>query len=110
MFAGGALVAAVLATVLTLQGHVPGLPAPAFGWIAGAFGMGAAFLVANLSLQYGAARLPANATAVIMLTEVLFASVSALALGAGTMDARLAAGGLAIVAAALLAAREHHAH
>jgi hypothetical protein len=45
-----------------------------------------------------------------MLTEVLFASVSALALGAGTMDARLAAGGLAIVAAALLAAREHHAH
>ena len=110
MFAGGALVAAVLATVLTLQGHVPGLPAPAFGWIAGALGMGAAFLVANLSLQYGAARLPANATAVIMLTEVLFASVSALALGAGTMDARLAAGGLAIVAAALLAAREHHAH
>jgi hypothetical protein len=37
----GALVAAVLATVLTLQGHVPGLPAPAFGWIAGALGMGA---------------------------------------------------------------------
>jgi drug/metabolite transporter (DMT)-like permease len=109
MFTGGALVAAVLSTVLTLQGHVPGLPAPAWGWIAGALGMGAAFLVANLSLQYGAARLPANATAVIMLTEVLFASVSALALGAGTMDARLAAGGAAIVGAALLAAREHHA-
>ena len=110
MFAGGALVAAVLATVLTLQGRVPGLPAPAFGWIAGALGMGAAFLVANLSLQYGAARLPANATAVIMLTEVLFASVSALALGAGTMNARLAAGGAAIVGAALLAAREHQSH
>ena len=46
----------------------------------------------------------------IMLTEVLFASVSALALGAGTMNARLAAGGAAIVGAALLAAREHQSH
>ena len=40
-----------------------------------------------------------------MLTEVLFASVSALALGAGTLDLPLALGGGAIVGAALLAAR-----
>ena len=33
------------------------------------------FLAGNLALQYGAARLPANVTAVIMLTEVVFASV-----------------------------------
>lgn len=109
MFSGGALVAALLATGLATQGLVPGLPAPALGWIAGAVGLGLLFLAANLSLQYGAARLSANATAVIMLTEVLFASASALALGAGTLDARLALGGAAIVAAALLAAREHHA-
>jgi hypothetical protein len=44
-----------------------------------------------------------------MLTEVLFASGSALALDAGTLDLRLALGGAAIVAAALLAAHEHHA-
>jgi drug/metabolite transporter (DMT)-like permease len=109
MFSGGALVAASLATALSLQGLVPGLPAPAVGWVAGAVGLGLLFLAGNLALQFGAARLPANATAVIMLTEVLFASASALALGAGTLDARLALGGAAIVAAALLAAREHHA-
>jgi hypothetical protein len=45
-----------------------------------------------------------------MLTEVLFASASALALGAGTLDLRLAVGGSAIVGAALLAARQHAAH
>ena len=69
--------------------------------------LAALFLAGNLALQYGATRLPANATAVIMLTEVLFASVSALALGAGTLDLRLAIGGAAIVGAALLAARQH---
>lgn len=109
MFSGGALVAAVLAFALWTQGMVPGPPAPALGWVAGAVGLGLLFLAGNLSLQYGAARLPANATAVIMLTEVLFASGSALALGAGVLDARLAIGGAAIVAAALLAAREGHA-
>ena len=66
-----------------------------------------AFLLSNWALQYGAARLRANATAVIMLTEVLFASGSALALGAGTLDVRMAVGGGAIVGAALLAARQH---
>lgn len=108
MFCGGALVAGLLATGLATQGLVPGLPSPAPGWIAGAVGLSVLFLAGNLALQYGAARLSANATAVIMLTEVLFASGSALALGAGTLDGRLALGGAAIVAAALLAAREHH--
>ncbi len=42
-----------------------------------------------------------------MLTEVLFASVSAVALGAGTLDLRLGVGGGAIIGAALLAARQH---
>ena len=51
-----------------------------------------------------AARLPANATAVIMLTEVVFASASALALGAGTLTPSLALGGALIVGAAALAA------
>ena len=49
-------------------------------------------------------RLPANATAVIMLTEVVFASVSALLLGAGTFTPALALGGALIVGAAVLAA------
>jgi drug/metabolite transporter (DMT)-like permease len=39
-----------------------------------------------------------------MLTEVLFASLSAVALGGGVLTARLAVGGALIVAGALLAA------
>jgi drug/metabolite transporter (DMT)-like permease len=107
MFVGGALVAGTLAAALSAQGTAVGLPAPGAGWIAGVLALGAVFLASNLALQFGAARLAANVTAVVMLTEVLFASVSALALGAGTLDARLAVGGAAIVAAAVLAALEH---
>ena len=42
-----------------------------------------------------------------MITEVLFASVSAVALGAGTVTSALALGGSLIVGAALLAAWRH---
>jgi drug/metabolite transporter (DMT)-like permease len=104
MFFGGALVSLLLALALSGAGVVPGLPAPSVGWVVGALALGGVFLASNLALQYGAARLPANTTAVIMLSEVLFASVSALLLGAGTADARVLLGGAAIVAAALSAA------
>jgi drug/metabolite transporter (DMT)-like permease len=100
------VVAGALAMLLSAQGAATGLPAPGAGWVAGVLALGALFLASNLALQFGAARLPANVTAVVMLTEVLFASVSALALGAGTLDARLVIGGAAIVASAVLAALE----
>ena len=80
-----------------------GPPAPA-PWLVGAALLALAFVGANLALQYGAARLSAAATAVVMVSEVLFASVSAIALGAGTLSPALLAGGALIVAAALLAA------
>ena len=67
--------------------------------------MAAAFLAGNMALQYGAARLPANVTAVVMISEVLFASGSAVALGAGTLTAQLLLGGALIVGATLLSAR-----
>lgn len=105
MFAGGVLVAGGVALVLTWVGRVGTPPPPAPDWVAGAALLGALFLVANLALQYGAARLPAQTTAVIMLTEVLFASASAIALGAGTLGWRVVVGGALIVAAAALAAR-----
>ena len=105
MFLGGAVVALVLAITLSTQGGAPWPPALASGWMAGALAMGAAFLAGNLALQYGAARLPANATAVIMITEVLFASGSAILLGAATLAWPVLLGGALIVGASLLATR-----
>lgn len=103
MFVGGAAVAGALAFTLGTLALVPPPPPPALPWLGGALALGALFLLSNLALQYGAARLRANATAVIMVTEVLFASVSALALGAGQTSLPMLAGGLLIVSAALLA-------
>ncbi|HZW76296.1 MAG TPA: DMT family transporter [Caldimonas sp.] len=104
MFAGGALVAGALAAALSAQGAIAPVPPPSLPWLALALAVTVAFVASNLSLQYGAARLPANGTAVVMLTEVLFASLSAVALGGGVLTPRLAVGGALIVAAALLAA------
>jgi drug/metabolite transporter (DMT)-like permease len=106
MFSGGVLVAGALAFGLAGGGALPWLPAPSPGWVLGALALAALFLAGNLALQYGAARLPANVTAVVMLTEVLFASVSAYALGAGVLTTSLVVGGALIVLAAALAAFE----
>jgi drug/metabolite transporter (DMT)-like permease len=105
MFAGGMLVAALPAAGLALQGTIGWPPAPHAGWLSGAAGLALLFLVGNLALQYGATRLPASVTAVVMLTEVLIASASALALGGGTLTLPLLLGGGLILLAALLAAR-----
>jgi drug/metabolite transporter (DMT)-like permease len=106
MFVGGGLVAGVLATLLAWNAQVPWPPALAWGWVAGAVLLAVIYLAGNLALQYGAARLPANVTAVVMLTEVLFASLSAWLLGGGTLSAPLLLGGALILAAALLSAFE----
>lgn len=105
MFIGGAVVSAVLGSALALQGQVDWPPALA-AWGAVGFALALMFLAANLGLQYGAARLPANATAVVLLSEVLFAATSALLLGTGRLTPALVIGGGLIVAAALLAAFE----
>lgn len=104
MFSGCALVAGLAAAAGTALGAIapPALQLPAAaGWAGWAVLLGAGFVFANICLQYGAARLAASATAVIMLSEVLFASVSSVALGAATLDARVWAGGALIVLAAL---------
>ena len=106
MFVGGAVVAAVLA--LALHGPVPWPPAPALVWVVPVLLMAALFGAGNLALQFGAGRLPANVTAVVMLTEVVFASVSALALGGAELTGQALLGGALILLAALLAARQPH--
>ena len=106
MFGGGAVVAALVASALSSAALVPwpGLPGPL--WLLPLVAVTLLFFASNLCLQYGAARLPANVTAVIMLTEVPAAAISSLWLGGASLDLRTAIGGLCIVAAALLAAFE----
>ena len=100
MFLGGVAVSALIALA---SGAAPPAAAHA-GWLVGGLALGLAFLAGNLSLQYGAARLPANVTAVVMITEVLFATASSVLLGAAAPDAQQLAGGALIVTATLLAA------
>jgi drug/metabolite transporter (DMT)-like permease len=102
MFAGGAVMASLAALVGMAMGVVNAPPAPGLGWMGGALVVSFAFLVGNLGLQYGAARLSANATSLIMLSEVVFASVSAVVLGSGALSARTLMGGALILLASLL--------
>lgn len=110
MFLGGVLVAGGLATVLVLQGQAAWPPAPSMAWVPLAVVLSAFFLLSNVALQYGAARLPANVASVVMLTEVLFASASALLLGGGVMTTALAMGGSLILLAALLSTLGRSTH
>ena len=103
MFGGGGVLASA-AALLGLAGGIVSAPVWALTWLPVALGLGLAFLVSNMALQYGAARLAASTTALVMLTEILFASLSAAALGAAEFSTRTLLGGSLIVLAALLAA------
>lgn len=101
MFLGGLAVATALA-LGGAGGAWPGLQAQ---WLAWVLGVGAAFVAGNLALQYGAARLRAAVTALVMLTEVLIATVSSSLLGAAHPTPAVWLGGALIVLAAALAVR-----
>lgn len=103
MFVGGSAVSALLATAMAARGMLPWPPPLAPAWLGVAGALALMFLLGNLALQFGAARLSAGITAVLLITEVLFASLSALLLGAGDASWSLMIGGSLIVAAALLA-------
>ena len=103
MFGGGGVLASA-AALLGLAGGIVSAPVWALTWLPVALGLALAFLVSNMALQYGAARLAASTTALVMLTEILFASLSAAALGAAEFTPRTLLGGGLIVLAALLAA------
>ena len=104
MFAGGMVVAGGLAALLAARGMASPLPAPAMGWMLAVSLLSLGFLAGNLGLQYGAERLPSSLTAVVMTAEVVFASGSAVLLGAEHLTAPLWIGGSLILLAILLAA------
>ncbi len=104
MFSGGAGMAACVAWVGMNHGMVSAPPAPALPWLTLAALMSLALLGANFALQYGAARLSAHSTALIMLSEVVFAAASSVTLGAAQPDARTLFGGTLILLAAAASA------
>ena len=106
MFSGGALLSIFVSVLGLLLGILPQPTLQAAG-IPVFFGLCLAFIISNAALQYGAAGLMASTTAVLMLTEILFASVSAALLGAADFTPRIVRGGGLIVVAALLAAMAH---
>ena len=106
MFGGGMCVTAAAAAALVPFGWVS-LPVDT-SWWPFALGLALCLLFSNLSLQYGAARLPANTTALVMLSEIVFAAASSVYLGASELSLRKLAGGVLIVFAAILATIQHH--
>ncbi len=101
MFGGGMLITAAAASAGGPLGMVP-VPIDATWWPY-ALGLAVCLLASNLSLQYGAARLPASTTALVMLSEIVFATLSSVALGASELTDRKLLGGALIVLAAVLA-------
>jgi drug/metabolite transporter (DMT)-like permease len=110
MFVGGVVVAGATAMGLSAAGPVGAgavpWPAGAAHWLLPGLGLALAFMASNLCLQFGAARLPAAATAVVMPSEVLFAALTAVWWGGATLHWTVLAGGAMILGAALASAIE----
>ncbi|NBS99609.1 MAG: DMT family transporter [Betaproteobacteria bacterium] len=96
-----ALLPATLALSLAPFGVVAGIPAFSLTWMLPLVMLTIAFVAANMALQYGAARLPARITALVMLSELIFAVLSAVAIGGETLGLLTVFGALLILGATL---------
>ena len=109
MFLGGVVVAGITAATLSAGGAAGvAWPVASTTWLAPALGLAVLFMVSNLCLQYGAARLSAAVTAVVMPCEVLFAALTSVWWGGATLHATVLAGGALILAATLASVFEKH--
>lgn len=102
MFCGGIVVAGSVALGLGAAHQVAWPPEFAWPWVLITVLLGLWFLLGNFALQYGASRLPANVTSVVMLSEIVFATGSSALLGASQMGPLMWMGGVLIVTAAWL--------
>jgi drug/metabolite transporter (DMT)-like permease len=100
MFAGGAAAAVGTGLLGMVFGLVAAPPLPQAAWAGLSLALSLAFLTGNVALQYGASRMNAHAGALIMLSEVVFAVLSSVALGAAELTARSLLGGALILTAA----------
>lgn len=100
MFSGGALAALAAALAGMAQGAVAAPGALPAGALLLGLLLSLGFLAGNAALQFGATRLPAQTTALVMLSEVLFASATSVAAGAAELSPRVWTGGALVVLAA----------
>lgn len=106
MFFGAVLVPAVLGGLLAANAVIPAFPPIQSAWLLPALALGVVLFAANIALQYGASRVPVHITSVVMLTEVVFASGSAVWLGGEVLHAPVLIGGALIMLAAVMATRD----
>jgi len=108
MFGGGTVMASLTAVTGVSLGHIAPFPELSGMWAPEVLALSVAFLLGNLALQYGAARLSAQTTALVMLSEIVFASLSAVYLGHGQLSEQTLWGGGLIVFAALMSIWPSH--
>ena len=101
---GGSGALALAAALLGMASQLVPPPLLALAGLPVLVGLTLAFVASNLALQFGAARLAASTTAIVMLTEIIFASGSSAWLGNAQFTPRILLGGGFILLAALLAA------
>jgi drug/metabolite transporter (DMT)-like permease len=106
MFLGGSALPLALGAVLWPLGLVSAWPEWHAPWLLGALAVGLLFFGSNLALQYGASRLPVHTTSVVMLTEIVFATLSSVWWGGATLTPTVLLGGGLILGAALLATQD----
>ena len=102
MFIGAVLIAPLVIGMLALLGKPMLLAPEPIAWLGVAI-FSVAVLIGNLALQYSAARLPANVLSVLMLAEILVATLSSWLAGAAVIAQSTLIGGAFIVFASLLA-------
>lgn len=105
MAAGGLIVPLLIAPAMVALGQLAPPPAATLSWVVPLAVFAAVMLVANLMLQYGAARLPSRITSIVLLIEVPVAAASAALFADEVLSAQVLLGGALIVMASLLAAR-----
>jgi len=106
MFFGGLVAAGAMSVLRIYLGRMPAIPAIAWSWPLMVLVVALLIMVSNWTLQYGASRLAATTAAVVMLSEVVFASASNVMIEGAVLSGRLLLGGALVLSASLIAAIE----
>ena len=106
MFFGGLVAAGLMSIVGIYLGRIPQLPTLQWSWPLMVLVVAVLIMLSNWTLQYGASRLAATTAAVVMLSEVVFASASNVLIEGTVLSGRLLLGGALVISASVIAAIE----